>query len=317
MQSNQPLVSMIVPSYNHAQYVQTCINSIIAQDYRNIELIVIDDGSTDESTRCIQEMVPACQARFSRFEFRSRPNKGLSATLDEGLSWAGGEYSASIASDDVLLPGKTSTLLRQIEGEPRVAGVFGGCELIDEKGVVMSTLRPSPDYYEFEDLFLRRKHFIVAPSQLLRVSALKEAGGFPSNLYIEDWYMWLNLTERGYRLKTVSDVLVQYRQHGLNISKNARKMYESRKLIVGQFKGQPTAKLASAKVSLMAAIDFASSSKRDSWTYLIEAVGLKPSVVFSRLFLGAFFRWLAPSSVLRALRSLRENYQRSVKNAKS
>ncbi|EPK1752121.1 glycosyltransferase family 2 protein, partial [Acinetobacter baumannii] len=94
-----PLVSIVIPCYNHVDYVQDCIQSIIDQTYQNIELIIIDDGSKDESVLKINEMLKKCENRFSRFEFRHRPNKGLSATLNEALEWCQGEYFATLASD--------------------------------------------------------------------------------------------------------------------------------------------------------------------------------------------------------------------------
>ncbi|MCD2506173.1 glycosyltransferase family A protein, partial [Staphylococcus aureus] len=73
---------------------------MIDQDYENIELIIIDDGSKDNSVIKIQEMVECCKQRFTRFEFRSRANIGLSATLNEALEWCEGEYFSALASDD-------------------------------------------------------------------------------------------------------------------------------------------------------------------------------------------------------------------------
>jgi len=84
-QSNQPLVSVVIACYNHEFFVQDSIQSVIDQTYQNIELIIIDDGSKDGSVKKIQEMIPNCQQRFIRFEFRHRLNKGLSATLNEAL----------------------------------------------------------------------------------------------------------------------------------------------------------------------------------------------------------------------------------------
>ena len=66
----QPLVSIIVPCYNHQDYIQACIESIIGQDYRNLEFIIIDDGSKDRSAEKIKALENQCKARFSRFEFR-------------------------------------------------------------------------------------------------------------------------------------------------------------------------------------------------------------------------------------------------------
>ena len=98
-QSNQPLVSVVIPCYNHESFVQDSIQSVIDQTYQNIELIIIDDGSKDGSVEKIKEMIPACQERFIRFEFRHRPNKGLSATLNEALEWCEGEFFSPLASD--------------------------------------------------------------------------------------------------------------------------------------------------------------------------------------------------------------------------
>jgi len=122
--SNMPLVSIAIPCYNHARYIRQCIESAIAQDYDNIELIIIDDGSSDDSVRVIEQLLPACRERFNNFEFRSRPNKGISATSNEALQWLSGKYFAALDSDDILMPEKISRLVPVLEAEPELAGVF-------------------------------------------------------------------------------------------------------------------------------------------------------------------------------------------------
>ena len=305
----QPLVSIVVPSFNHAPYLQLCIESILAQDYANIELIIIDDGSTDCSAQIIEALVPRCTERFVRFESYSRPNKGLSATVDEGLRWARGEYFAAIASDDVMFPGKTSTLVKQLLGEPGVAGVFSGCTLIDATGAPIQSLRPKLMYYDFSDLLLNRKVYIFAVTQLLHRGKLIEVGGYPSNLYIEDWYMWLKLTEHGYLLQVIPDVLAGSRQHGSNVSKNAIKMYEGRKAVLGHFCAYPGIDIVFAKVSLMAAIDFSSTAKSSAFGYIVEAVRMTPRVIFTALFFSALGRSLTPSSIIYLMRSAKARLQ--------
>lgn len=300
--TDQPLVSMVIPSYNHERYIHACIKSVIEQDYSNIELIIIDDGSTDSSRHKIAELVPACTSRFVRFEFRDRPNKGLAATVDEGLGWARGQFFASFNSDDVLLPGKTSTLLSKIKDEPNVAGVFSGYELIDANGALISTLRPKETYLEFDDLLLSRKFHLATPTQLLRTEAVRAVGGYPQHLYIEDWYMWLKLTDRGYCLKIVPDVLVRYRQHADNMSKQAVKMYESRRLILGHFRDHLRINLTLARVSLMAAIDFSSTSKRTAISYLFKSVRDEPAIIITFAFFNALGRVLAPNPVIKLFR---------------
>lgn len=297
---HQPLVSMLIPSFNHGLYVQASIESIIAQDYGNIELIIIDDGSTDDSVQRIESMVPACMGRFARFEFRSRPNKGLTATINEALEWSSGKYFAALASDDLLLANKTSSLLAHIEAEEDIAGVFSGCEFIDQTGSIVGRLSPKPVYYTFDDV-LTRKHVIVAPSQLLRLDQIKEVGGYPVGLYIEDWYMWLALTNDGHKLRVIPDLLVQYRQHESNISKNASKMLESRERILGCFKNHRLYGQAMSKIYISAAIDFSCISKKLSAQHLIEAAAHNRGVVFTCLFMSGFTRLFLPCFFVKAL----------------
>lgn len=297
---NQALVSMVIPSFNHERYVKACIESVIAQDYPCMELIVIDDGSTDGSVKEIEGMVPACLARFMRFEFRSRANKGLAATLNEAIEWASGTYFAAVASDDILHRNKTSDLLAYIEHAEDVAGVFSGCEFIDQGGSVVSRLSPLPAYHTFDDV-VTRKHVIVAPSQLLRLRLLKEVGGYPIGIYIEDWYMWLALTSHGYKLRVVPDQLVQYRQHESNISKNGSKMFESRKLILEVFKDHPLYDFAMAQVHTMAAIDFSCSSKKRSAKHLGYAFVHSKNIVFTRAFNSGLVRLFLPCLLVKTL----------------
>ena len=278
-ESMQPLVSMLIPSFNHGQYVRACIESVIAQDYRNIELIIIDDGSTDDSVKTIEDLVPACITRFSRFEFRSRSNRGLANTINEALDWSSGEYFATIASDDWLYANKTSSLLDNFGEDKELAGVFGGCELIDESDSTIGEVRPPLQYYEFDDV-IQRKHTIMAPTQLLRLDLVRAVGGYAANLYVEDWYMWLELTKNGFKLKVIPELLTKYRQHDSNISKDVWKMYESRKTILDSYKGHQFHDIAMAKICVMAAIDSSWVSKADSSRFLSEALSYSPKILF-------------------------------------
>ena len=96
---SNPLVSVIIPSYNHEQYVTKAIKSVFSQTYKNIELIVIDDGSKDHSVKKILEL----KKRYP-FKFIARKNKGLASTLNEAIKLAKGVYITFLASDDYYLP---------------------------------------------------------------------------------------------------------------------------------------------------------------------------------------------------------------------
>lgn len=300
LRSNQPLVSMVIPSFNHGYFVKSCIKSIIVQDYNNIELIIIDDGSMDDSVKVIESILPECMARFARFEFRSRPNKGLIATLNEALEWSRGKYFSAIASDDLLLPNKTSLLLSNIEQEEDVAGVFGGCELIDQSGSVVGLLTSKASYHSYDEIITNR-YVIVASSQLLRLDLIREVGVYPAGIYIEDWYMWLSLTKAGYRLKVLPDVVVKYRQHDSNISKNVEKMFNSRKLILSFFKDHRFYSFSMAQIHASAAIEFSCNSKFRSAGYLTQAFSYNKKILFSKSFLVGFIRLFLPGFFIRLL----------------
>lgn len=233
MHCSQPLVSVVIPSYNHEQFVQDAIQSVIEQDYENIELIIIDDGSKDNSVLKIQEMVDACEKRFRRFEFRSRTNIGLSATLNEALEWCEGKYFSALASDDQMLNYKTSIQVKYLETNNDSVAVFGGVQLIDENNRKLEKLLSKARAYSFEDIIMHR-HDILAPTQMIRKEAIEKVGGYNSKLFIEDWYMWLILGRQA-NLFNMNEVLTLYRKHDSNSSKDFSQMHSGRFEVLNYF----------------------------------------------------------------------------------
>ena len=226
MQSSQPLVSVVIPCYKHEKFVQDSIQSVIDQTYENIELIIIDDGSKDNSVVKIEEMIDLCEKRFTRFDFRSRPNKGLSSTLNEALEWCEGKYFSPIASDDQMLNYKTSIQVKYLETNNESVAVFGGVQLIDENNRKLEKLLSKARSYSFEDIIMHR-HDILAPTQMIRKEAIEKVGGYNSKLFIEDWYMWLILSRQA-NLFNMNEVLTLYRKHDGNSSKDFSQMHFGR-----------------------------------------------------------------------------------------
>lgn len=222
-QSNPPLVSVVIPCYNHEKFVQECIQSVIEQSYQNIELIIIDDGSKDNSVQKIQEMIPNCEQRFARFEFRHRPNKGLSATLNEALEWCKGKYFSPLASDDLIFNDKIEKQVRIFENSSKeILGIFGKAYTIDDKGNIGKTIGLDSKKIYFEDLFLKGD-YLVACTQILLLENVKYIG-YKEGFILEDWYMNTNLIKtKGYLLQT-NDIFGYYRLHSSNTTKNIYKM---------------------------------------------------------------------------------------------
>jgi len=97
-----PLVSVITPCYNHEKYVKEAIESVIQQTYENIELIIINDGSANNSHRAILEMANTCEGRFKRFEYINKENEGVTKALNVGIDLSNGKYVSFLASDDII-----------------------------------------------------------------------------------------------------------------------------------------------------------------------------------------------------------------------
>lgn len=230
----EPLVSIAIPCYNHALYVIESINSVINQSYTNIELIIIDDGSSDNSVIIINEIIEKCKKRFVRFEFRSRPNIGLSATLNEAIEWCEGKYYSAIASDDIMINDKTSLQVDFLEDNLDYVAVFGGIGVIDYNGNSAYELLGKSRSYSFDQIIMH-KHNLPTPTQMIRLNTIREVGGYDSNLYIEDWYMWLKLSELG-EIYYIDKIFCLYRIHESNMSKNFIKMQQARLNVLDHFK---------------------------------------------------------------------------------
>lgn len=231
----QPLVSVVIPCYNHENFVKDCIQSVIDQTYENIELIIIDDGSKDNSVEKIQEMISTCKERFFRFEFRHRPNKGLSATLNEALEWCQGVYYSAIASDDIIYAEKISIQVEYLEKDLKLLAVFGGVEIIDNNNTFIRSAIPSNKNLIFKNIFLSN-YTIFACTQLIRLNAVKKLGNapYPSHIIMEDIYMWLKLSEKGC-LKNLPYIFAKYRVHDSNTMKKIELINQEKLNIINEF----------------------------------------------------------------------------------
>ncbi|MFT4856190.1 MAG: alpha-1,3-rhamnosyltransferase [Algoriphagus sp.] len=241
------LVSIIVPAFNHENYVEICLESIFQQTYPQIELIIINDGSTDQTHSRIQNWLAKCPDRFKRLEYINRDNRGLTNTLNQGLEWAEGEYFSAIASDDILAIDKIRLLVAALEEKgASFAAAFGNAKFIDSegkeisleikdtKGLVITETPLFLDHYTFGRKFdfkdpayfgtypsLLAGNYLPAMSMLVRTSSIREVGGWTSGNTVEDWEMWLKLS-KNFSFCFVDQTVASYRWHDGNASKVKR-----------------------------------------------------------------------------------------------
>jgi glycosyltransferase involved in cell wall biosynthesis len=131
---NEPLVSVLIPVYNHARYVRQCLDSLLTEGWPNLEVLIIDDGSTDNSFEIIQGWRTEHPNAFVRFDLAKQDNQGLTKTLNNLVFKAKGEFITLLASDDYLLPGGISARIDSLQAHPNWFGVIGNAWIIDTSG---------------------------------------------------------------------------------------------------------------------------------------------------------------------------------------
>lgn len=233
-----PLVSVIISSYNHAPYIEEAIRSVLNQTYPKIELLVIDDGSSDDSVSRIERL----QRQFG-FDFRAQSNKGLVPTLNEAVARARGEFIAPFGSDDIMLPDRLAIqVAHMLHAEDNVGICAGNVEMIDAQGNLLPPRRQKchpARRLDFDSLFLNSCPGAPTPTLLFRRKAIEEVGGFDPRVKIEDLFIELKITRSGYVIDVLPEVLAQYRIHGTNTYKNRRLMIETELAVYRHFSDHP------------------------------------------------------------------------------
>ena len=198
-----PLVSIVTPTYNQASYLAETICSVLAQDYPNIEYLVLDDGSTDET--------PAVLRRFEgHVRWERHANMGQSNTLNKGWRQCRGDYLSYLSSDDRLLPHAVSTMVRAIESRPDASVVYCDFSLIDKNGIVVKE-QCSPDFDHAQ--LVEELNCQPGVGVLFRRSVFDQTGGWnPALRKIPDFEFWLRAARIGPFLR-VPQALSEYRVH--------------------------------------------------------------------------------------------------------
>jgi glycosyltransferase involved in cell wall biosynthesis len=179
MKRNNPTVTVIIPSYNREKYVHQTIDSALSQKYDNIEVVVVDDGSTDRS----REILEMYGNRIRLLEHEGRANRGQSAAINLAMRSTGGEYVAILDSDDVWTDDKLEKQVDYLERHPEIGIVYGNGFAIDENGKILYKLIP-PGHREASDpsRMLLECHFNIPSNALVRRSAFDRAGEFDETL---------------------------------------------------------------------------------------------------------------------------------------
>ncbi len=192
-----PLVSIITPSFNQGAFIRATIESVLSQDYPNLEYLVIDGGSTDDTLEVLRSY-------GDRFFWVSEPDRGQSHAINKGFARASGEILAWLNSDDVYLPGAISQSVAFLQAHPEIDLVYGDAQLIDAEGRILRPLVASKPFSLTN--ILTRFSTLAQPSAFFRARVLERAGPLNERLhYMMDFDFWLRigLCGQGYYLPGV------------------------------------------------------------------------------------------------------------------
>ncbi len=231
----KPIVSVVIPAYNAALYLSQAIESVLAQTYLAVEVIIVDDGSIDNTCVIIEkysrEMLGVVSGVYQK-------NKGLSAARNAGIRAARGEYIAFLDADDLFLPPKLERQIAYLEAHPECSLCY--CDLwhFYEKEPDRM-LKLNYIYYSYDDVFshLLWKNFINPLSVVLRRSVFDHYGYFNESMRrSEDWDYWISISYAGAQLYFLPEILAKYRMHEGSLTNDWSNKYTEKLLAVDIFR---------------------------------------------------------------------------------
>lgn len=300
--STAPLVSICVPSYNHAQYLPATLDSALAQTYPHIEIIVLDDGSKDESLAVARDYEARFPDKIKVYTHEGGANLGISRTVNAAFAHSKGKYWMGLPSDDILYPDKIEKQVEFLEKNPELGFVYCYVNYIDSDGKPVPG-RFGKDITADEDPLkaMILENFIPGMAILARREIIERVGEHDADLIYSDWDFWVRLfsmSKGGF----IPESLIGYRVHDYNTSVAAprstqvghvREFYRRllqrideglidesyREMIEGQIKDLPRRQASWLLIDCYAAL--ASGQRAKAFRDLKEALKVSPGVVLS------------------------------------
>ena len=207
-----PSVSIVVATYNRRDWLRLAMDSVLEQDYTDLELLVMDDGSTDETPDLLADY--ARRLPPERFRVERHDNMGQARTLNRGWELARGEVLGYLSDDDLLAPGAVRRLVAELE-DTEIVAAYPGYRVIDTNGELLDTIRPI-SYSPLEAL--RMMDTVIGPGCLARRDSLESTGGWnPELRFMGDFMLWIKLGSAG-PVARVPEALASWRRHAGGLS---------------------------------------------------------------------------------------------------
>jgi glycosyltransferase involved in cell wall biosynthesis len=187
-QASRPLVSILIPSFNQGRYLTDALDSTLAQEYRPLEVIVMDGGSTDDTVSILERYA----RRWPELRWWSEPDRGVVDAVNKALARATGVYAGIQSSDDIYLPGAIAGAIDRLEAEPRLGLVYGDGSIMDAEG---ETVLWDSHYPPFSmEASLLGTTVILQSSAFFRLDLARELGGWRESCFVADLDLWLRMS---------------------------------------------------------------------------------------------------------------------------
>lgn len=223
---NKLKVSVIIPTYNYAMFILEAVESALSQTYKDIEIIVVDDGSTDNTKEILGDYI-----KSGKISYVYQENRGLSAARNTGLKVAKGRYIKFLDSDDFLYPEEIAKQVDQIKTNDNFFSISDHCRLTSDGSLVTHKFYPPDDPHQLAIFFETNQapvHAYLTPKTLI-----DKAGGFDETLKAcEDWDLWLRILEEGAVIRHTPYVGCCYRISEASMSSDGTKMLINKCMVI-------------------------------------------------------------------------------------
>lgn len=231
---NSPLVSVVIPAHNAGVFINKTLNAVISQTYRNLEVLVVDDGSTDDTSRIVESFVK----RDHRIILVQQQQSGVAAARNVGIKRSTGEFIAPLDADDVWHPRNIEKqVLCLLDGGPLVGLIYGWSVVIDEDGIFTGDfIAWNVEGNVFQTL-LARNFLGNASASLIRRTCFDRVGLYDLKFFrgnaqgCEDWDMYLRIAQQ-YEFRVVPEFLTGYRRVKNSMSNNYERMEKSHSILM-------------------------------------------------------------------------------------
>ncbi len=266
--NNQPLVSVLVPSYNHSKYIEECLASIYNAQYENLQVIVIDDNSSDGSQDILKEL----EKEYGFELVLKDKNKGLVDSLNTGLKeFVKGDIIKLVASDDILVKGVIQKAVEYFSSHPDIEVLFGKAYKINEDSSVLGNIIPRVcDKLTYEN-FQKGKISYNITTLFYRRSVWDKIGYFKEGIISEDIHLnhkiWKNCN-----VGFLDEFVTYYRSHGENTTKNTWLMYQESLKFFESIKGEEYYIYQNRLSNLYHFVALSSSYKNEALKYFLPSL---------------------------------------------